>query len=112
MSAGGFKAEAGLAERDISIGDGFGRSVTSSKRGFSNLRGGVDPFESLEGEELSVVIRSLSRKRVAASLSFMSVVSSSSLPPHLSFPFEPRGDGMVKVFERGELTRPSPSSQL
>lgn len=41
MSAGGLSAAAGLAERDMSIGDDFGRSASSSSREFSSRREGV-----------------------------------------------------------------------
>ena len=62
MSAGGFNAEAGLALRDRSMGDDFGLSESSSICAlFPSRIGGVLISDSLDGDELSVSIRSLSR---------------------------------------------------
>ena len=97
MSAGGFKADAGLAEREMSMGDDLGRSDSSSSRAPSIFSGGVGTSDSLEGDELSVVIRSLSRKPVPAS-------SSISPPRHRSLPFALREGVRLKELERGELT--------
>ena len=107
ISAAGFNADEGLAERDMSIGDDLGLSETSSIRGLSKRMWRTERSDSLEGDELLVVILSLSRK-----LPLMSSASPSPSPSVLVLRSLPLL-GSVKVFERGELTRgSSPNHRL
>lgn len=110
-SSAGFNADAGLAEREISMGDDFGRSDTSSMRAeeLSGSRGGVGTKErsdSLDGEdELSVAMRSLSRQPRSARDARRVLRSWLWLNPRSrSLPLSrcARGDGSVKDAARGE----------
>lgn len=107
MSAGGFREAAGLAEREISMGEDFGRSEGSSIRGSSSRSGGVGMSDSLEGDELSVAILSLSRKPHSEPSS-----TTASFSTHRPFPFAIRADGIVNEVERGDCSRDSGSHQL
>ena len=111
ISAGGFNADAGLAEREMSMGDDFGLSEVSSIRWLSNRIGkeGMVKSSSLDGDELSVVILSLSRKPPPMS----SPLLSQSPSDDRSLPLRDLGDGSVKVLASGELTRwSSPNHRL
>lgn len=113
ISAGGLSAPVvaeGLAERDISMGEDLGLSTTPSMRRPSTGIGGVALLsDSLDGLELSVVIRSrvISRKTSPQSPE----LSTERFLPLLVRELRLSGLGSVKVFVRGELMR-SPSHQF
>lgn len=108
MSAGGLSVAAGLAEREMSIGDDLGRSESSSRRELPARKGGVWTSDSLDGDELSVaILLSLSRKPPTSTSSPL------SFSMHRSLPFVLRVGGSVNgVVARGDCILCSVVHQL